>query len=126
MKYHDFHIDKYVVSDRGKTIKFHLVYGYPGEETDTSDITFRDVALYNFVHTANAIITDIYEVNPSELIKEKSSEITEWNRMHRVNFWDGNSSTYGAKLEALGYKAWLVESAIGFYGFVVAKKVSNA
>jgi hypothetical protein len=108
-----------------KKIKFHLVYGYDGEETDTSDITFSDVALYNFVHTDNAIITDIYEVKPSELIEEKSSEITEWNRMHRVNLWEKDPTSYGAKLESLGYKAWHIESAIGFYGFVVAKEVSN-
>ncbi len=126
MKYHDFHIDKYEISDRGKTIKFHLVYGYAGEETDTSDITFSDVALYNFVHTDNAIITDIYEAKPSELINERSSEITGWNRMHRVNLWEKDASTYGKNLESLGYKAWHIESAIGFYGFVIAKEISNA
>ena len=126
MKYHDYHIDKYEVSDRGKTIQFHLVYGYAGEETDTSEITFSQVVLYNFIHTDNAIITDIYEVKPSELIKEISSQVTEWNRMYRVNLWEKDSSTYGAKLESLGYKAWHIESAIGFYGFIIAKTVSNA
>lgn len=125
MKYHDFQLDKYEVSDRGKTIKFHLVYGYVGEETDASNITFKEVALYNFVHTDNAIITDIYEVKPSELINERSSEITEWDRMHRVNLWEKSASAYGEKLESLGYKAWHIESAIGFYGFVIAKEVSN-
>ncbi|MEH6543010.1 MAG: hypothetical protein V7721_03620 [Porticoccaceae bacterium] len=126
MKYHDYHLDKYEVTDRGKTISFHLVYGYEGEETDVSNITFSEVALYNFIHTDNAIITDIYEIEPTKLIEEISSEVTEWNRMYRVNLWEENPEAYGIKLESLGFKAWCIESAIGFYGFIIAKEVSNA
>ena len=126
MRYHDFHIDKYEVSDRGETIALHLVYGYAGEETDSSKITFSEVALYNFIHTDNAIITDICEVKPSELIGEITSKLVEWNRMYSVNQWEDDPNKYGHKLDSSGYKAWHIESAIGFYGFVIAKSVSNA
>ena len=125
MRYHDYHIDKYEVSDRGGTITFHLVNGYLGAETEVSRIVFTEVTLYNFIHTDNAIITDIYEVNPSGLIEEISSEVIEWNRMHRIKLWENNSKEYGGKLESLGYRAWLIESAIGFYGFVIAQGMSN-
>ena len=36
MKYHDYHINEYRVSNRGATITFDLVYGYPENETDQS------------------------------------------------------------------------------------------
>ena len=126
MKYHDYHIDKYEISDRGETVTFHLVYGYAGEETDSSRITFSEVSQYNFIHTDNAIITDIYEINLPDLINEISTEIIEWNRMYRVKMWEDDPKTYGNKLKSLGYKAWRIESAIGFYGFVIAKSASNS
>jgi len=126
MRYHDYHLKKYEVSDRGETITFHLVYGYPEEETDDSYINFSNVALYNFSHTTDAIITDIEETEISELMQEYGNEITEWNRMHGVRFWKENLQNYSHWLESEDYKAWRIVSAIGFYGFVIAKSVGNA
>jgi hypothetical protein len=126
MKYHDFHIDKYEVLDRGNTIIFHLVYGYEGQKNDHSLITFTEVALYHFVHTDTAIITDLYETNILELIEEISAEVIEWNRMYRVKLWGKDITTYSAKLQSQDYKAWRIESAIGFYGFVIAKAIINS
>ncbi|MDG9926340.1 MULTISPECIES: hypothetical protein [unclassified Pseudomonas] len=126
MRYHDYHLKKYEVSDRGETIAFHLVYGYPEEETDDSYIKFSNVALYNFSHTMGAIITDIEEIEISELMQEYGNEITEWNRMHGVRFWKDNLQNYSRWLQSEGYKAWRIVSAIGFYGFVIAKTVDNA
>lgn len=58
MKVHDFHLESYQVLERGQTIKFHLVYGYPGEETDQSDVLFEGVALCHFINSHGTIITD--------------------------------------------------------------------
>ena len=126
MRYYDYHLKKYEVSDRGETIIFHLVYGYPEEETDESHIKFSNVALYNFSHTTSAIITDIEEIEISDLMQESGNEITEWNRMHGVRFWKDDLQNYNLQLQAEGYKAWRIVSAIGFYGFVIAKTVGNA
>lgn len=126
MRYHDYHLKKYEVSDRGETIVFHLVYGYPEEETGDSYIKFSGVALYDFSHTTSAIITDIEEVEIPDLIQEIGNDITEWNRMFGVRFWKDNLENYSLRLQSEGYKAWRIVSAIGFYGFVIAKTVDNA
>ena len=126
MRYHDYHINEYRVSDRGETITFDLVFGYPENVTDQSTITFSEVALYNFVHTNNAIVTDIYEVSIADLFKEIGPAVIEWNRMHGVKGFNGSSVQYIEGLQSQGYVAWCIESAIGFYGFIIAKAVKNA
>ncbi len=125
MRYHDFSLSKYEVSDRGETITLHLVDGYPGKETDQSCIRFSDVVLYNFVHTDNSIITNIDELPIPELLEKIGSDVIEWNRMYGVRLWKDNLQHYSFMLQTEGYKAWHIESAIGFYGFVIAKVVGN-
>ena len=51
MRYHDFHLREYRVSDFGKHITLDLVYDYAGKPKERSQIEFSDVALYNFTHT---------------------------------------------------------------------------
>ena len=126
MRYHDYHIKEYRVSDRGETITFDLVYGYPENETDQSVIKFTGVALYNFTHTNNAIVTDIYETPLPALLQEVGQLVIEWNRMHRVKGFNESIEQYCKYLESAGCSAWHIESAIGFYGFIIAKAVENA
>ncbi|MEY4588776.1 MAG: hypothetical protein RL497_852 [Pseudomonadota bacterium] len=125
MHYHDYHLSKYEVSDRGETIILHLLYEYAGEETDESHIKFSNVALYNFVHTSGTIITDIEEIPVADFIQKISKDVIEWNRMYSVNFWKDSLENYIHTLQTEGYKAWSIESAIGFYGFIIAKSVSD-
>lgn len=125
MRFHDYHLNKYEVTDNGETITFSLVYDYPGTEKDQSCIKFSDVALYNFIHTSGAIITDIEELPIPDLILEVGGQLAEWNRMYGIRFWKDSAQNYSFKLQSEGYRAWCIESAIGFYGFVIAKSVSN-
>ncbi len=94
MKYHDYHLESYEVFERGESITFNLVYGYPGEETDKSIIKFNGVALYHIINTTSAIITDIEEVSVSALLSEASSEVIEWNRMYGVKYWKSDFASY--------------------------------
>ncbi len=127
MRYHDYHLEGYEVSNRGERITLNLVYGYPGSETDESIITFEEVALYNFIHTAGAIITDIEEESLNDFLSGLADEITEWFRLYSVRYWKKSGfEGYVAGLVQSGFKVWRIESAIGFYGFVVAKRVANA
>ncbi len=125
MRYHDYHLVKYEVSDSGETIVFHLAYEYPEQETLHSNIKFLGVAFYNFIHTTNAIIIDIEEVSLSDLLDEIANDIQQWSRMFDLRLWKDNLQNYRLRLQSDGYKAWRIESAIGFYGFVIAKSVSN-
>lgn len=45
MKFHDYHLESYKVSERGEKIEFNLVYEYPGKETDDSQINFTKVQI---------------------------------------------------------------------------------
>jgi hypothetical protein len=126
MRFHDYHLSGYEVLDRGETIILHLAYGYPGEATDESHIRFSNVALYNIVHTSNAIITDIEEVPVSDLVQELGNDVAEWNRMYAVKLWKDSVQNYSLTLQTEGYIAWRIDSAIGFHGFVIAKAVADA
>lgn len=81
MKFHDYHLESYKVSERGERIEFNLVCGYPGEQTGDSKISFTGVGLYNFINCDGTIITDIEEVSLKEFILSKEKELAEWNRM---------------------------------------------
>jgi hypothetical protein len=126
MKYHDYHLESYEVFDRGESITFNLVYGYQGEETDKSVIKFKGVALYHIINTTGTIITDIEEVSIGTLLSDVSSEVIEWNRMYGVRYWKSDLASYLKHLESNAFKAWEITSAIGFYGFVIAKEISSA
>lgn len=126
MKFHDFRLDSYQVLVLGETIKLHLVYDYAGTETDESHITFNGVALHHFINTQGTIITDIEEVPLAGLLNSMESDLTEWNRLYGVKYWELDFASYISKLHGMGFKSWEVTSAIGFYGFIVAKGVSSA
>lgn len=126
MKVHDYHLDKYEVSDRGSLISLHLVYGHAGEETDKSIVTFSGVELYHFTNTQAAIISDIEEVPIRDLLPSFSSELEYWNKWYGIKNMDSDIDTYLKTLESLELKAWEITSAIGFYGFIVGREVTNA
>jgi hypothetical protein len=123
MRYHDFHLREYRVSDFGKRITLHLVYDYAGKPREESQIQFMDVALYNFLHTGGAIVTGIEEASLDELLGEVATSLMDWHRQQGVAGWRDNLENYRGSLAAAGHKAWRIDSAIGFHGFVVARSV---
>ncbi|MBI3416156.1 MAG: hypothetical protein HY043_12735 [Verrucomicrobia bacterium] len=126
MRYHDFHLAGYRVSDFGGTISLDLVYDYPPLPKERSTIQFSDVVAYHFVHTGAAILNHIGEETIESLLQRIGSSLVEWWRLHGgYQLWDDDPSKYRAKLEKEGYRAWTIDSAIGFEGFVVAKAVAQ-
>jgi hypothetical protein len=79
----------------------HLVYDYPGIPREESNIEFRGVALYSFVHPSGAIITDIEQTTLDAVIKDLGETVTEWARLYGVNGW---------KVDRDQYCRWLAES----------------
>ena len=126
MQFHDFHLDGYEVLHKGKTIVLHLIYDYPEAEKNESHIRFTGVTLYNFTHTAGAIITDIEECSISDFAQEFGDQLAEWNRLYGIDLWRDTLENYVLKLQIEGYKVWRIDSAIGFYGFIIAKDITNA
>jgi len=123
MRYHDFQLREYRVSDFGKRITLHLVYDYAGKPKDESQIEFSDVALYNFTHTGGAIVTGIEEASLGDLIDEVGGALVNWHHQQGVAGWRDTLENYRDSLESAGHKAWRIDSAIGFCGFVVAQSV---
>ena len=124
MRFHDFHLAGYSVSDFGSTIVLHLVYDYPDQPHEISRIRFSDVSAYHFIHTGGAIITDLEEVPLSQLIAEIGTQLAEWWRLHGgYPHWSDDRAKYIDTLEQSGHRAWKISSAIGFEGFVIAKSI---
>jgi len=123
MRYHDFHLREYQVSDFGKRVALHLEYDCAGKPREESHIEFADVALYNFTHTGRAIITDIEETALVDLFREVGGSLVNWNTQHGVAGWKTTIEDFRVTLESAGLKAWRIDSAIGLSGFVVARSV---
>ena len=126
MRYHDFRLTGYEVRDYGGGVVLHLVYDYPGQAKEESSIEFSGVVAYHFVHTGGAIITDLEELPLGDLLLQFGDRLDEWWRQHGGYYlWDDDRERYRAKLEENGYRAWTIDSAIGFEGFVIAKAVAQ-
>ena len=122
MRFHDYHLAGYTVSDFGGAIVLELVYDYPGQPDDTSRIRFSDVAAYHFIHTGGAIILDIAEVPLPQLIHQLGDQLAEWWRLHGgFAHWSDDRAKYIETLQHAGYHSWAIDSAVGFEGFVIAK-----
>jgi hypothetical protein len=78
-----------------------------------------------FVHTQPAIITDIEEIAVAELIDEVKDDLGEFNRMFGIWGWDKSMAEYKARLITEGFKAWSIDAAIGFSGYVVGRDVQQ-
>lgn len=126
MKYHDYHLESYEVSEFGESITLNLVYAYPGYEVDKSRIAFKGVAFHHFINTTGSIITGIEELSVEALLSKHSTQITEWSRVYGVRYWRSDMASYISYLKDNAFKSWEITSAIGFYGFVIAKEISNA
>jgi hypothetical protein len=125
MRYHDFHLRSYTVSDSGRKIELHLVYDYPGATERDSHIEFTDVVCYHFVHTEGTILTDIDEESLRDFVKREEEFLAAAATRDGLRLWHNDAGDYLRRLEDGGYHAWRLESAIGFSGFVVARTVGE-
>ena len=123
MRFHDFHLKGYSVLESGARIILDLAYDYPGVEKEQSRIEFSDVACYHFNHTTAAIITDIEEVDLKTLVEEQAALLVSFAHKHGLAHWRTDAVEYLGALKSKGMRAWRLESAIGFSGFVIARNV---
>ena len=123
MRYHDFYLQGYTVTKFGGEIILTLVWDYPDTPVEQSSIRFSDVAAYHFIHTGRAIITEIMDVPLPRLFSEYGEQIANWWQM-QGGLMD-EQAEYVEVLKQKGYSGWLIYSAIGFQGFVIARSVSE-
>lgn len=125
MRFHDYHLLGYVVSNFGRTITLNLVQNVNDPTTPTSTVEFTDVAYYQFNHSDDAIITDIREESLSESIERRQGDIESMAHIGSIRHWNGNFDSYRDFLINDKFRAWTIEAAIGFAGHIVAKSVSQ-
>lgn len=125
MRYHDYHLAGYSVLDFGGTIVLDLIYDYPGQPIQESQIEFTGVSLYHFVHTGAAIIVDISPTPIATILSKYGSKISDWAGKIGLPDWPGNLPGYEKKLQDSGVSGWIIESAVGFYGFVICAEVKQ-
>ena len=124
MEFHDYRLRSYQVAELGSLITLDLVYDYPGQAVRESQIRFYGVKLYHFVHTSGAIITGIDEVSLEGLLGEYETSIRAWATDQGVADWRTDTRQLLRDWSALSLKAWCIDSAIGFKGFVIATSVA--
>ena len=127
MEFHDYFLKGYSVLDSGvaRSIVLDLVYDYPNVEKRSSRITFHHVNCYLFKHTTGAIITDIEEVELTVLVLEEAEQLAFFARQHGLQHWETNVTQYLEKLKAEKFRAWQMDSAIGFSGFVIVLDIDG-
>ncbi|MFT5445993.1 MAG: hypothetical protein ACI9DC_001155 [Gammaproteobacteria bacterium] len=122
MRHHDFHLEGYEVSDHGKKILLRLHSSLDNPKPETSLSRFSDVAMYDFEHTDGAIITNIKEVELGKTLAESEVMFRAQAAQSGLRDWKADFSGYKRYLEDAGYKAWHIDSAIGFSGLVIARE----
>lgn len=122
--YHDFHLRGYTVGDYGGLIILDLISGSEPERSTT--LEFRGVESYRFLHTGGAIITYILKVPFMDAIRETGSDFVQDLRQHGglTVAYDSNEE-YGLHFAKEGLHTWLIHSAIGFIGMVVARSLES-
>lgn len=125
MRYHDFHLRGFTVSESGRKIELHLVYDHPGRTERDSHIEFTDVACYHFSHTEAAIIAGIDEEPLSDFVQKEEGFLVSSATQDGLRLWHSDLHDYLRRFEEGGYHAWRLSSAIGFSGFVVAQAVNE-
>lgn len=123
MTYHDWHLAGYAVSDGGSSIRLHLRWPYAASERADTCIDFDGVALYRFIHTQGAILTDIEERDIGAILDEHEDDLSACARQQGVAGWRTSFAAYKDHLRGAGLKGWTVDSAIGFSGFVIARRM---
>lgn len=125
MRFHDYHLRGYEETDFGQTVCLDLVFDYPTQTKDESHIEFAGVVCYHFIHTAGAILTDIEEWPVGELAEQEGDFLKVAAIQQSVRFWKDGLPGFISMLESEKFKAWRLESAVGFAGFVIARSAAQ-
>ena len=125
MKFHDYHLRGYSVTDGGKTITLDLVASLM-PTADVSHIRFSEVAVYHFTHLGGAIISDVFETTFLDAAKETAFDLANaQSSLGGLPFSVTDNSAYERYFTANEFRTWLLVSAIGFKGFIVARTVQQ-
>ncbi len=123
MKYHDYHILRYIVDCVSNEITFDIGYPY-SPSVPEEKIVFSDVVGYSFQDALGSIILDIQEIDLKYFVETHASKFQKSFHLNGIpKFWKEDVSETMRELSEK--KVWKIESSIGFDGYVVASKISQ-
>ena len=112
------------VGDYGGSIILDLVSGSELERSTLME--FGGVESYRFLHTGGAIITYILKVPFMDAIRETGYDFVRDYRQHGgLSVACESNEEYGSHFANKGLHTWLIHSAIGFIGMVVAQSLES-
>jgi hypothetical protein len=121
MLVHDYHLRELAVLDHGSRIVITLSWDYPGDPRPLSVVEFTGVICYRFSQTSGAVITAIEEMSSEEVARDEQEFIVSVARTDGLRFWNGTFAGFFRDLRANRVRAFRIESAVGFSGFVLAE-----
>jgi hypothetical protein len=125
MRFHDYHLHELSVHENGTRIVLTLSWDYPGEPRPLSVIEFSGVVCYRFSQTGGAIITEIKEMNSEDVARDEQEFIISVARADGLKFWNGTFAAFFRDLRANKIRAFGIQSAVGFSGFILASELKD-
>jgi len=126
MKYgeyvHDCQINSYEVNIKEETLVLHTTYdGFRGHKNIL--ISFIDVLSHHFEDIIlQNVISDIYETMIVDFIEEYKEMIQEGKGYSWPTDYDNQEDLINY-LKSNSYKIFYLDSAVGLYGFIIAKDI---
>ena len=125
MRVHDYHLRDVLVYDRGTRIVMTLSWDYPGQSRPPSVVEFSGVVCYRFSQTGGAIISGIEEMSSEEVVRDEQEFIVSVARADGLKCLNGTFAAFMRELEANKIRAFRIESAVGFTGFILASDLKD-
>jgi len=118
---HDNDVLGYEVDVRTKTLVLRTEKSYV-DPIERTDVVFTDVLGYQLCDSLGGILCSIREIDIEKLLTNEAELFAKWmGCAYPFQYCDGDPATY---VRAAGAHAWDIDSAIGFYGFVVARTMT--
>ena len=103
-------------------MKFHWPYD---EKKGSKEIVFEDVAGYHFKDAVGSVIFDLEEKEVNGFLEEHVSEFSaSYQSIGFPAFW--REKLQDTMNELKGYRVWIIDSSIGFDGWIVARSILDA
>jgi len=122
---HDNYISSYEVNCAGREITLRTEFNHPEKPTEYTNVIFRGVEGYQFLHDAfGNIILGIDELSVEKLLETYKTSIADAYRTSGApGTWAKDLISAPSVLNAQGVKAFELTASFGMWGWILAKEV---
>lgn len=120
---HDDAVTGYMVDCEKREITLHTKY-QDKTLNERTDICFSGVEAYQLTgENFYTILGDVEEIAIDQLLKDSRAEFEEGVRYGWPGMWNISADACRERFSEHGCKGWVISSAVGMAGFVVAKRM---